>query len=209
MVRGGVACELRLQAAGAGFVRATVVRRGRPRRGLCVMDGFLVEARRRGSCQAKALLGFVAAAAVCAAVFPANALADFTASLSLDQSGGTTAGSTPAIGFDEKFGSTSGDGVKTVTVVLPPGMLQNESIAGGSCLLSSSPKSCLSGRQRDDRSGGRRFPVVHCRPRQATEPGRRRRVDRCGRDHAADHLGRDARSHRCCHGRLDPVWVHR
>lgn len=100
------------------------------------MDGFLVGARRRGSCQAKALLGLVAAAAAGAAVFPTNALADFTASLSLDQSAGTTAGSTPAIGFDEKFG---GDGVKTVTLALPPGLFANESIAGGSCLLSSSP----------------------------------------------------------------------
>ena len=125
------------------------------------MDGFLVEARRRGSCQAKALLGFVAAAAVCAAVFPANALADFTASLSLDQSGGTTAGSTPAIGFDEKFGSTSGDGVRTVTVVLPPGMLQNESIAGGSCLLSNRPNpACQVGSGTIGLAGGASQPFT-------------------------------------------------
>jgi hypothetical protein len=78
----------------------------------------------------------VAAATALAAAFPTNALADFTASLSLDQSAGTTAGSSPAIGFDEKFG---GDAVKTVSLVLPPGLLANESIAGGGCLRSSSP----------------------------------------------------------------------
>jgi hypothetical protein len=102
------------------------------------MGGFLCRARRRGSRQAKVVLGLVTAAAACAA-FPATALADFTASLSLNQSAGTMAGSSPAIGFDERFGSTSGDGVKTVSLALPPGLLANESIAGGGCLLSSTP----------------------------------------------------------------------
>lgn len=101
------------------------------------MERCVFWAGRRGSRQA--LLGLVAAAAAFAAVLPANASADFTASLSLDQSAGTTAGSSPAIGFDEKFGSSSGDAVRTVGLALPPGLLANESIAGGRCLLSSSP----------------------------------------------------------------------
>jgi hypothetical protein len=103
------------------------------------MDGFLFWARRRGSGEAKALLWLVAAATAFATALPAVASADFTASLSLDQSAGTTAGSSPAIGFDEKFGSTTGDAVKTVSLALPPGLLANESIAGGGCVLSSSP----------------------------------------------------------------------
>ena len=97
------------------------------------MDGFLFWARRRGSRQAKALVGLVAAATAFATALPANASADITASLSLDQSAGTTAGSSPAIGFDETFGSTNGDAVRTVSLALPPGLLGNESIAGGGC----------------------------------------------------------------------------
>jgi hypothetical protein len=102
------------------------------------MGDFLLGARRRWSHQPRALLGLVAAAAAWAAL-PATALADFTPSLSLDQTAGTTAGSSPAIGFDEKFASSTGDTVKSVTLALPPGLLPNESIAGGACLRSSTP----------------------------------------------------------------------
>ncbi len=102
------------------------------------MGAFVFGTRRRGSTRAKALLGLLTAAAGFAAL-PAPALADFTASLSLDQSAGTMAGGSRAIGFDEKFGSTSGDAVRTVSLALPPGVLANESIAGGECLRSSSP----------------------------------------------------------------------
>ena len=86
----------------------------------------------------RVLLGLVTAAAGFAAL-PASALADLTASLSLDQTAGTTAGSSPAIGFDAKFASTTGDGVVRTIVTLPPGLLGNGSIAGGACLLSSTP----------------------------------------------------------------------
>ena len=102
------------------------------------MSRLLISARRVGAGQAKAVVGLVIAAAALVAL-PATALADFTASLSLDQSAGTMAGSSRAIGFDEKFGSTSGDVVRTVSLALPPGLLANESIAGGGCLRSSSP----------------------------------------------------------------------
>ena len=102
------------------------------------MGGFVLGARGRGSRLAKALCGLVIWAAACAAL-PSAARADFTLSLSLDQSAGTTAGSGPVIGFDEKFASTTGDGLKSDTVQMPPGLLGNESIAGGACLRSSSP----------------------------------------------------------------------
>lgn len=122
------------------------------------MGGFVFWARRRGSGQAKALLRLVAVAAACAAAFPANALADFTASLSLDQSAGTMAGSSPAIGFDEKFG---GEGVKSVSLALPPGLLANESIAGGECLLSSSPNAaCQVGSGTISLAGGGSQPFA-------------------------------------------------
>jgi hypothetical protein len=77
-------------------------------------------------------------AAVAAFPAAASALADFTPSLVLTQSG-TTAGSNPTIGFDAKFTSTTGDSVKSDTFTLPPGLLGNESIDGGACLLSSTP----------------------------------------------------------------------
>jgi hypothetical protein len=86
----------------------------------------------------RVLLGLVTAAAGFAAL-PASALADLTASLSLDQTAGTTAGSSPALGIDAKFASTTGDGVVRTIVTLPPGLLGNGGIAGGTCLLSSTP----------------------------------------------------------------------
>ena len=85
----------------------------------------------------RALIGLATAAAVL--ILPASALADFTPSLTLDQSAGTTAGSSPAIGFDETFASHTGDGATSDSAALPPGLLGNENIAGGACLASSSP----------------------------------------------------------------------
>ena len=85
-----------------------------------------------------ALVGLATASAALV-ILPVSALADFTPSLSLNQSAGTTAGSTPAIGFDLKFASTTGDDVKSDAFALPPGLLGNESMSGGACLLSSAP----------------------------------------------------------------------
>ena len=102
------------------------------------MGRFVLWARRRGSRRPVALLGLVVAVGALGWL-PATALADFTASLALDQSAGTTAGSSPAIGFDATFASTTGDSVKSTAITLPPGLLTNESIAGGACLRSSTP----------------------------------------------------------------------
>lgn len=103
------------------------------------MGRFLSGTRRRGSWRAGAVLGLVSAAAASTAL-PATALADFTASLSLNQSAGTTAGHSPALGIDERFASTTGDSVKTVTLAWPPGLVANDSIGGGACLASSTPQ---------------------------------------------------------------------
>lgn len=86
----------------------------------------------------RALLGLAAAIAALAAL-PATAFANFTPALSLNQSAGTTAGSSPATGFNATFTSTTGDTVKDLTLALPPGLLANENIAGGACLASATP----------------------------------------------------------------------
>jgi hypothetical protein len=91
----------------------------------------------------QAMVGLLIAVAALVAL-PASALAAFTPALSLDQTAGTTAGSSPAVGFNATFGS--GDAVKNVTFVLPPGLLANENIAGGACLVSPTPSaSCQVG----------------------------------------------------------------
>ena len=91
------------------------------------------------------MLGLLIAAGALAAL-PATAFADFTPMLSLNQTAGTTAGSSPATGFNATFTSSTGDSVKDVTFALPQGLLANENIAGGACLISSTPSaSCQVG----------------------------------------------------------------
>jgi len=62
------------------------------------------------------------------------AQAAITPSLSLDQSAGKTAGSTANLGLDLKFTNTGTDSAHNLTINLPPGLLANASINGGSCL---------------------------------------------------------------------------
>jgi hypothetical protein len=93
----------------------------------------------------RALLGLVAAIAGLAAL-PTSALASITPALTLNQTAGTTAGSSPAVGFNATFSPTPGDSVKDLTLGLPPGLLANEAIDGGACLATSAPQSgCLVG----------------------------------------------------------------
>ena len=78
----------------------------------------------------------VAATAILAgalALAPA-AGASITPSLSLDQSAGRTAGSTANLGLDFRFANTGTDSPHNLTINLPPGLLANASINGGSCL---------------------------------------------------------------------------
>jgi len=75
-------------------------------------------------------------------VLPAAASAAITPALTLNQTAGTTAGSSPAIGFNATFApasTTPTDTVKDLKLALPPGLLANENIAGGACLASTSP----------------------------------------------------------------------
>jgi hypothetical protein len=54
--------------------------------------------------------------------------------MSLDQSAGNAAGSTANLGLDLKFTNTGTDSPQHLTINLPPGLLANASINGGSCL---------------------------------------------------------------------------
>ncbi len=60
--------------------------------------------------------------------------ASVTATLTLDQSAGTAAGSFANLGMDLKFSSSAGDSPKALTLNLPPGLLANASIDAGACL---------------------------------------------------------------------------
>jgi hypothetical protein len=57
-----------------------------------------------------------------------------TPTMSLDQSGGTTAGALANLGLDLKFAPTGSDSPDHMTLNLPPGLLANASIDGGACL---------------------------------------------------------------------------
>jgi hypothetical protein len=75
-----------------------------------------------------------------AAVLAPAASASVTPTLSLDQSGGTRAASTVALGMHFNFSPTGSDSPKDLTISLPPGMLSDASIDGGACLRSSTPR---------------------------------------------------------------------
>ena len=60
--------------------------------------------------------------------------AAITPSLSLDQSAGKAAGSLANLGMDLKFTDTGTDSPHNLTINLPPGLLANAAINGGSCL---------------------------------------------------------------------------
>jgi uncharacterized membrane protein YgcG len=83
-------------------------------------------------------LGAVVAIAAAAALAPA-ASASITPSLTLDQSGGTAAGSTVNLGMDLKFAPSGSDSPKDLTLSLPAGLLADASIDGGACLHTSTP----------------------------------------------------------------------
>ena len=73
-------------------------------------------------------------AVVSSLVLAAAAQASITPSVSLDQSAGKAAGSTANLGLDLKFTNTGTDSAHNLTINLPPGLLANASINGGSCL---------------------------------------------------------------------------
>ena len=63
-----------------------------------------------------------------------SAGAAITPTISLDQSGGTAAGSTSNLGVDLKFAPTGSDSPDHLTLSLPAGLLANASIDHGACL---------------------------------------------------------------------------
>lgn len=77
------------------------------------------------------------------AVFAPAASAAIAPSLTLDQSAGTQAGSLVALTTDVAFSPTSGDTVKDLTEILPPGLLSDASIDGGQCINAAAPSSGL------------------------------------------------------------------
>src|SRR5436305_4461275 len=86
----------------------------------------------------RVLVGAMAMMAAAVVAAPA-ASASIAPSLTLDQSGGTAAGSTVNLGMDLKFAPSGSDSPKDLTLSLPAGLLANASIDGGACLHTSTP----------------------------------------------------------------------
>ena len=84
-----------------------------------------------------ALIGLLAAAA--AASFPAAAAASIAPGMSLEQSAGTTAGSTVPTGFAINFKPGPLDSADNLTLAFPAGYLINLQADGGVCLGSATP----------------------------------------------------------------------
>ena len=76
----------------------------------------------------------VMAAITAVLALAAAAEASTTPSIGLNQSAGTAAGSTTNLGLDLTFADTGTDSPHNLTINLPPGLLANASINGGSCL---------------------------------------------------------------------------
>jgi hypothetical protein len=85
------------------------------------------------------LIGLVVGLA--AAAFAPAASAAITPALTLDQSGGTAAGSTVPLGMNLSFSPSGSDSPKDLTFVLPAGLLADASINGGACLHTQTPTS--------------------------------------------------------------------
>ncbi len=95
-----------------------------------------------------ALAGLLVAGAT--AIFPGVAAATIAPSLSLNQGAGTAAGSSPATEFDiditplsgvvgQALSEVNGDSVRNLTVAFPKGLLINLDMAGGACVVASTP----------------------------------------------------------------------
>jgi hypothetical protein len=77
----------------------------------------------------------LAAVGLMLSVLTSTASASITPKLTLDQSGGTSAGATHALGLNMTFSpSSASDSPKTLTIKLPRGLLASASADGGACL---------------------------------------------------------------------------
>jgi hypothetical protein len=79
-------------------------------------------------------VGVATTALVMLVGYAVPAAAAITPAVTLDQSAGTTAGSTARLGLDLTFAPTGSDSPKDLTLKLPPGLLADDAIDGGSCL---------------------------------------------------------------------------
>ncbi|MCW3020228.1 MAG: hypothetical protein JWN10_2536 [Solirubrobacterales bacterium] len=85
-----------------------------------------------------ALTGLLVAAVT--AICPALAQAVLTPTLAIEQGAGTTAGTSPATGFNINFNPRLGvDSVKNLAISFPPGFLLNLGMNGGACVSSPAP----------------------------------------------------------------------
>jgi hypothetical protein len=78
-------------------------------------------------------------ATVLAALFATAAPAAIVPTLTLDQSTGTTAGSSPVTGLDINLHPFGADSAKDLSISFPPGAMLNLQIDGGICLASPTP----------------------------------------------------------------------
>jgi hypothetical protein len=79
------------------------------------------------------------AVGLAAAILAPAASASIMPALTLDQSGGTNAGSSVPLGLNLSFSPSGSDSPKDLTFVLPAGLLANASINGGACLHTQTP----------------------------------------------------------------------
>ncbi|HTA33519.1 MAG TPA: hypothetical protein VK721_08855 [Solirubrobacteraceae bacterium] len=107
-----------------------------------------------------ALTGLLAAAVI--AICPALAQAVLTPTLTLEQGAGTTAGTSPATGFNINFNPRLGvDSVKNLTIAFPPGFLLNLGMNSGECVTASAPNPlCVLGTGTINSTKGLATPVT-------------------------------------------------
>lgn len=107
-----------------------------------------------------ALTGLLVAAVI--AICPALAQAVLTPTLTLEQGAGTTAGTSPATGFNINFNPRLGvDSVKNLTIAFPPGFLLNLGMNGGECVTATAPNPlCVLGTGTINSTKGVATPVT-------------------------------------------------
>ena len=111
-------------------------------------------------------------AALIAAAFTASAPAAIAPTVTLSQGAGTTAGSSPATGFDINLRPFGSDSAKDIAITFPPGMMLNLQAAGGICLASKVPiPACRIGGGTINGPGGSPVSLYLVAPLKATDIG--------------------------------------
>ncbi len=111
-------------------------------------------------------------AAVIAGAFAASAPGAIAPTVTLNQNAGTTAGSSPATGFDINLRPFGSDSAKDIAITFPPGMMLNLQTAGGICLTSKVPlPACRLGGGTINGPGGSPVSLYLVAPLKATDIG--------------------------------------